>query len=266
MDNIKLINKLKRIGLTDKMAMVYVSILELGVAFPSKIAKDTRLNRTTVYHVLDDLAIKGLVTEIERKNKICYQIEKPSKILNYTKSQIRLAKERVAQAEKALPEIEGLYSLTPNKPRVRYFEGIDGIMNVYDDHVCVDKNYEMIAFSNVQELMKLLPERFVHKYIKKKQQLGITSRAIFPDNSFSKKYNKEIYSGIENKFLVKKKYIPKEMFPYNADITVYANKKVSIINFQKNNLIGVIIEDSTIASMMSMIFELSWNSTKVSVK
>ncbi|MCX6743145.1 MAG: hypothetical protein NT116_02805 [Candidatus Parcubacteria bacterium] len=266
MENIELIKKLRGIGLSDKMALVYGTILELGIAFPSKIAQITKLNRTTVYHILDDLAIKGLVTEIERKNKICYQIEKPTKILSYAKSQIRIAKERAERAQKLLPDIEGLFSLVPNKPRVRYFEGIDGVKNIYEDHINVEAKYEMISFSNVKELMNLLPETFVRDYIKKKEQLGITTRAIFPADQFSRDYNKKIYRGIKEKILVQRRYIPQEMFHYDADIAIYGTNKVSIINFQKNTLIGVIIEDETIAGMMKMIFELSWNSTKVVTK
>jgi sugar-specific transcriptional regulator TrmB len=226
----------------------------------------TELNRTTVYHVLNDLAIKGLVTEIERKNKICYQIEKPAKILSYAKSQVRIAKEREENAQKLIPDIEGLFSLTPNKPRVRYFEGVDGVLSVLEDHINVEAKYKMVAFSNVKELMKLLPETFVRNYVNKKEKMGITTNAIFPDDSFSKIYNKEVYKGVKGKILVEQRYIPAEMFHYNADITVYGQNKVSIINFQKNTLIGVIIEDDTIAGMMRMIFELSWKSAEKSVK
>lgn len=254
----RLIQELRDIGLNEKAALIYAAVLELGVAFPSKVAEVTKLNRTTVYHVLTDLAVKGLVTEIERRNKICYQIERPGRIVNFAKSQIRLAEERAERAAKLLPEIEGLFALTPNKPRVRFFEGLDGILAIYEEHVAEKKAYEMAAYSNVEELIKLLPERFITRYVKAKQRIGITTRAIFPDTPYSREYNKEVYSETAKKFLVQSRFIDADTFPFKSDITMYGKDKVSIINFHEDTLIGVIIEDATVAGMMRMVFELSW--------
>lgn len=257
-NQVQLLKELQSIGLSNKAALIYGAVLELGVAYPSKIAEMTKLNRTTVYHILTELAIKGLVTEIERQKKICYQIEKPSRLLSFTKSQIHLAEERAERAKKILPDIEGLFNLVPHKPRVRFFEGLEGVLAVYEDHISEDKAYEMLGYSNVEKLMKLLPEKFVQDYVKKKAKLGITTRAIFPDTPFSSRYNSTVYKGATPKSLVKSRLIPADKFPYEAEITIYGQNKISIINFQKKTLIGVIVEDTTISQMMRMIFELAW--------
>jgi sugar-specific transcriptional regulator TrmB len=256
--NTILVKELTNIGLSEKAAHVYVAVLELGTAYPSTVAEVTKLNRTTVYHILTDLAIKGLVTEIEQKRKRCYQVEPPKQLVNFTKTQIRLAEERATRAKKMIPEVEGLFNLIPHKPRVRFFEGMDGVLSVYEDHVSEKEPYEMLGFSNVEALMSLLPEDFVTRYVQKKATCGIKTRGIFPYTQFSKNYNTNIYKKIDKKILVDMRYIPTEKFPYNCEITVYGKNKVSIINFQKDVLVGVIIEEKTIADMMRMIFELAW--------
>ncbi len=250
--------ELGTLGLSTKAAQVYACIFELGIAFPSKIAEKTRLNRSTVYKILTDLSVKGLITPLERKGKLCYQIEKPSKLVNFTQTQIRLAEERYERAQKLLPELEGLFALTPHKPRVRFFEGLEGILQIYTDHITDTGPYEMLGYSNVEELIKLLPPRFIERYVKAKTTIGIKTRGIFPNTTFSTHYNARIYKGIKRPFLVQSRVVPSETFPYRAEITIYAKNKVSIINFQENVLIGVIIEDETIAGMMKMIFELAW--------
>jgi len=257
-NNITLIKELRSIGLSEKAALVYAAILEMGTAFPSKIAETTTLNRTTVYHILTDLSVKGLITEIEQKKKRCYQVEPPKRLINFTKMQIRLAEESAECAKKILPEIEGLFNLLPHKPRVRYFEGIEGVLAVYEDHLTEKEPYEMLGISNVEALIPSLPHEFVTTYVKTKETRGIKTRAIFPDTKFSTSYDKQVYKGIDKKFIPKMKYIPTEKFPYNCEITIYGKEKVSIINFQKNVLIGVIIEEKAIADMMRMIFELAW--------
>lgn len=258
MDNPSLIKDLRSIGLPEKAALIYAAVLEMGVAFPSKIAEVTKLNRSTVYKILTDLAIKGLVTELERNKKICYQAEKPGKLVNFAKSQIGLAEERFEHAKKILPDIEGLFAMIPNKPRVRFFEGMEGVLAIYEDHISEKQSYEMVAYSNAEELMKILPPAFVKKYTKAKEMLGITTRAILPDTPFNQDYNKTVYRNLDKKTQLKMKLIPAATFPYTAEITMYGKNKVSIINFHEKILIGVIIEDPTIVSMMRMVFELAW--------
>src|SRR4051794_40111974 len=97
----------EKVGLSEKEALVYSSLIKLGGAHPSKIAQDTKLNRSTVYKLLLDLSIKGLVNEIEKKNKIFYQIEKPSKLLKYAKDRVTLANDHLETVNKMIPDLEG---------------------------------------------------------------------------------------------------------------------------------------------------------------
>src|ERR1035437_9501454 len=114
----------EKIGLSQKEALVYSTLIELGGAYPSKIAEGTKLNRSTVYKILLDLSVKGLVSEIKKKNKIYYQTEKPSKLLRYAKGQVTLANDHLETVQKLIPDLEGMYSLFSNKPKISYFEGI----------------------------------------------------------------------------------------------------------------------------------------------
>lgn len=253
-----LAEKLKKVGLSDKEASVYTALLLAGGAYPSKVAEITKLNRTTVYKILENLSVRGLVTELEKKNKLFYQVEKPRNVERYAQSRITLAKRQLEQTHMLLPTLEGLYAHAENKPIVRFFEGQEGVLRVYEDHVNVEKPYEMLAWSNTSDLMKFLTEEFRNKYIRKKQKIGITTRAIFPDADVDLRYNEEIYKNFPKKIWIKQKNIPHKLFPYKSDITIYGENKVSIINFGKTGLAGTIIEDKTIHDMMKMIFELAW--------
>ena len=44
--------------------------------------------------------------------------------------------------------------------RLRFFDGKEGVLNVYLDHVEVSKPYEMLSFSNTAELMKFITPEF----------------------------------------------------------------------------------------------------------
>jgi len=254
----KITSELRRAGLNEKEAAIYSALLELGGAYPSKIAEYTKINRSTTYKILTDLSIKGLINEIEKKNKIYYQIENPNRLIQYSRHRVRSAHNKLEYAQKLMPELEGLFSLIPHKPRVRFFEGPGTIETIYGDHVDTNKPYEMLGVSNVAELMKVMPKKFRENYLKTKEKLNISSRGIFPDTQADLKYNKTIYKDVDKKIWPKLKFIPAKDFPYNIEITIYRNARVSIINFSKKSLIGVIIEDKDIHDIMKMIFELAW--------
>jgi sugar-specific transcriptional regulator TrmB len=253
---------LEKIGLSEKEALIYASLMTLGGAFPSQIAEQAKLNRTTVYKILLGLSIKGLVNEIKKKNKIFYQVEKPDKLLRYAKSQVTLAHDRVEKAERLIPDFEGLYSALTDKPKILYFEGIDGILSIYEDQINTTKKYEMLAFSNASELENVFPEKFFENYRRSKEKIGITTRGIIPDTEKDKTFVPRLYEGFDKEVVPQTKYVSASEFSFKGEITIYSDNKVSIVNLNKEQLTGLIIEDETIHNMMRMIFELSWKGIK----
>ncbi len=255
----KIKSELERFGLSEKSARVYFAVLELGGAYPSRIAEKAHLSRSTVYKLLLDLSVKGLVNEIDKDGKIFYQIERPGRLLHYAKSRKDTADEQYERIKNIMPEIEGLYSLTPNKPKIRYFENLEGIMSIFEDHVNVKKPYEMVGFANTEKLESFMAPKFLKWYVKTKAQKRITTRGILPDTSLNKSYNERLYANIKKEFQLNDlRYIPENEFPLNGEITIYGEDKVSIINFSDSQAVGIIIEDKAIHDMMARVFELSW--------
>lgn len=262
MKKTQLLTAIRNAGLSEKGALVYFALLELGGAFPSQIAKHTKLKRSTVYEVLDDLAIKGLVSELEKRNKYFYSIEHPKRLVHFSERSIARAEEESQKLKEFLPDLEGLYAGIKNKPRVSYFEGADGVMEIYDDHISEKKKYEMVGFVNIAEIMRFLPPQKYKDYVRTKESLGITSRGILPDTTEDRAYENTAYAGAKKKILPDVRFIPQEEFPWKGDITIYSTNKVSIINFSERKVSGIIIESETIHKMMRMIFELAWKGAR----
>jgi len=255
--------KMSGIDLSEKEVAVYATLVEIGGAFPSRISELAGLNRSTTYSILTSLAIKGLVSEIKRNNKIYYQIEKASNLLKYSKDRIKMAENRYKKTLKIIPELEGLISLTPNKPKIRFFEGSSEIFMVYEDHVDVTKKYEMLAWSNAGQIGKIMPKKLKQHYLVTKDRLGIKLRAIVPNSHDNLVYNDVVYKNVSKAIVPNLRFVDADDFPYMSEITIYGVDKVSIVNFNKETPVGVVIENQTIHDMMKMIFELSWNSSCV---
>ncbi len=262
MYNTTLNQKLERVGLSTKEGLIYSYLLEKGGAYPSKIAEDVKLNRSTVYAILMDLSIKGLVNEIEKKNKLFYTVERPDRLLRHAKSRITMANDQYERTEQLLPDLEGIYNMVANKARVRYFEGVDGALTILEDQISMDKPYEMLAISNANYLETFLPKEFFEKYRRIKERKNISTRGIVPDTTDNRTFNSRVYAGFKKKVVPTARYVPAEQFPFKGEITIYGDNRVSIVNMSAENVTGLIIEDLLIHNMMRMIFELAWKSSK----
>jgi biotin operon repressor len=253
-------DKLSKAGLSEKEALIYSFLLEHEGAFPSVIAQETGLNRTTTYKVLDALAIKGLVVESERRKKFFYRAEKPARLGRYADIQISLAQDAKANLDRLMPILDGLYRASPDKPVVRFFEGKDGITAVYDEHVAVKKPYEMLAFSNTAGLLPMLSQQYKEAYVQKKAKIGINTRAIVPDTPENTKVLSDFYEHFPKRLSTEFRYLSPDKFSFKGDLTLFGENMVSIINFNEPHFAGTIIEDGVIHNMMRMFFDLTWDS------
>jgi len=186
-------------------------------AYPSRIAGATKLNRSTVYKILLELSVKGLVAEIKRGKKLFYQIEKPEKLVRAARMQSDIAHEAYEKTRELIPEIDGIFATNPNKPIIRYFNDADGIASIYEEMVSKKKKYEMLSFSHGQAFKNYLPTKVLHTFVKAKERIGITTRAIVPDTEENRRYNAEVFAGLKKNVWPDIRYVPKEIFPFEAE-------------------------------------------------
>ncbi|MBU0660981.1 helix-turn-helix domain-containing protein [Patescibacteria group bacterium] len=255
--------KITELGLEESEAVIYVYLLENGGGYPSRIAKETGLNRSKVYRVLTRLTIKGLVVEIEKKNKLFYQLEPPKSLLRYTDMQITLAKEKKGKAEQLFPDIEALFQSLPHKPKIRFFEGLENITKVYDDVYSQPGSYEIVGWSNINDLqLKLGGVKVLNKYIKILDKKDLTLRAFYPRGEGNTPFKKTLYSPLKEKNVPQTKYFEAKDFPYQSQISIYGSNRVAVINAHKEVPVAFIVEDQIFHNMMKMIFNFSWASYK----
>lgn len=263
MNNERLVQQLQKTGLSEKAALVYTTLLQMGGAYPSTLSEATHLNRSTVYKILLDLSVKNLVTEIQKGKKLFYQIEKPEKLIRFSRNRAEMAQEAYEKTKELIPELEGVFSLTPNKPTIRYFQDAEGIVSIYEDMVSEKKKYEMVSFSHGEAFKNYLPPKKLQDFVTSKARLGITTRGIVPDTPENRKYSETVFAGLDKKVWPQIRFVPKEIFPFEAEITTYGENKLAITKLRGEKLIGIVIEDKLVHDMIEMIFNLLWKSDQV---
>src|SRR3989344_338048 len=160
---------LHSLGFSEKEATVYVAILELGHGTVTEIARKAGINRTTGYDILDSLANKGIVNVTGKEPRQEYAAEPPESVISYLKKEVEIAKERIARAETLIPQLRSVHA-TQNRPRIKFYEGSDGLKQVYED--TLTSTEPIRAYANIDDVHQGIPNYFPN-YFKRRAEKGI---------------------------------------------------------------------------------------------
>ncbi|MEK7559725.1 MAG: helix-turn-helix domain-containing protein [Patescibacteria group bacterium] len=243
-----MLEDLKKIGLSQNEAKVYLALLEIGSSTAQTIAQKSELKRPTTYVQLESLMKRGLVSSFERNAKTLFRAEDPEhlhKVLEKEKEEQKLKAEAL---EQILPGLGNLYLSAGERPRVRFFEDIEGLKTIQDE-ILKTKEKLIKAVTNADDVLKLFPQH-AKNYIPKRVQRGIRSKIIYTssEGDFLKSTDKEM--------LRESKFIESSKMPFSGDMLTYGQNVVISVVSKKQ--FGIIIESEEIAKSFGAIFDLLW--------
>ncbi|MEK7632872.1 MAG: hypothetical protein AAB473_03705 [Patescibacteria group bacterium] len=158
--------------------------------------------------------------------------------------------ENLSAASSLVPELKSIHNIS-ERPRVRFYEGKEGLESVYEDTLT---SHETIrAYAAVDDMHKTLPDYFA-KYYQRRVKENIAIRAIIPATVVGKDRAEKDRAEMRETALV-----PSEKFSFTPEINIYDNK-VMIASWREQ--LGIIIESAEIADAMKKTFELAWAEAK----
>lgn len=231
---------LKQFGLNTNEVAVYLATLELGESTVLPISKKSGIKRTYCYDILSDLEKKGLVTYFEKNNRRRYIAENPVKLGE-------ILHKRLKEFNEILPELKSIYNQSGAKPKVRFYEGKDGIISIYEEMLKTKKICYAIASPNqITEYLGSFFKEFVKKTLVKKIQIR---ELITPDGATA-----EYLTGYK-KPLQEARVLPQGI-KFNTDMIMF-DEKLAMISYGPE-LHGVVIESSSIVETQRTLFEIIW--------
>ena len=239
-------DSLLALGLSNRETNVYLALLDIGRGTVTEITRKAGINRTTGYDILDTLASKGFVSISGKEPKQEYAAESPEKILSYLEEQQQAASKKLETAKQFIPQLKSLHNIK-SRPKVRYYEGVDGLKEVYEDTLKSKEDLRSLAL--VDEAENAL-ESYFPKYYQRRAAKNIHIRAIFPESPGA--HHLKAKDNIEKR---KSLILPDNKFDLKPEINVYDNK-VMIASWREK--LGIIIESKEIADAMKQLFELAW--------
>ncbi len=237
---------LQNLGLTEKEAKVYLALLQTGKSTAYSLALRSNLKKPTVYVILENLIIKGVVQKIPRTKKALYTAISPEELFD-------IAKNKMENAKNALPELQALSRGKEYKVRASYYEGLPAIREMYNRLIKLMKGKEYVGFfahaaDAPTELIKYfdeLNENHGKNHIKRR---GITVN----DPKSMGKYLEDETARRNN---IKLKALPMEFYNSNISIEIYDNYTQI---FSHRHMQATVIDNPDVANVMRQIFELIW--------
>lgn len=241
---------LQEIGLSDKEATVYLALLQVDNASVLDLAKKTKINRTTIYFVLESLQKKGLVSEIQQGKKTFFAAEPPERLETYVERQKTILEEHSKRLKEMLPEIKAVQREIGERPVVKYFEGRDAAFSVNTGFFEVSNPKEKIGYflTNYDLIHEVFTEEELAKAQKARPKKKILAKtiyatskgALFPSNEMSER-----------------KRVNHNENPVFCDISVYEDR-VQIVTLGKR-ISSILIQSRDVADTLKTLFRLAFN-------
>lgn len=239
-------------GLSPEESKVYLALLSMGTQPASVIAKQADLKRGHTYNLLTRLKGRGIVQEHQKRGVTFFTGSPPEALLSLLE---RRSEELAVQKRGLLdviPLLKSLGSPLAVPPKVRLFQGVDGIKEIYNDTV---RYAEGIIYA-VGDFAHFFPKErsvelndWIWRYCDRRAKKGIWYHGIVnksPDSDLAFQKRREqkrklkMLTGIE----------------LSVEVNIYGDH-VALIS-SSCDMVGLIIEDRPIAETLRNFHQAVW--------
>lgn len=228
-------DKLMQIGLSEQEAGVYLQLLKAKKQTANEVAKQSKINRSVVYSVLDKLIDKGLVNYVLIDNTRRFSASNPNALADFLNDKKKIL-------SNILPQLKSITEQEKEIVSVEVFQGVKGGLAILKDIIRENKDY--VSFGDEGNFQKILGT-IGEQYVRQLNEKDISEKIITRKGT-------EL---IGNSKKAEIKYLPEE-FRFPTITTIYADK-VAIAIFDKPYYV-ILIKSKSLAFAYRSLFEGLW--------
>lgn len=251
---------LVRFGLTASEAKVYRSALSLAETSPFELSRITGIPRTTVYEIVGDLALKGLLTIKKSDGFSKQQTKITAKNPSILREVIAGRREELAETEldivDILPNLKSGFAGGENHTDFRFYPGIIGAREVME----MGMNSEMTYSWNCMLPMDAFGREYTNKIVdlENKNSKYSNTKYLIPLNKWTK--HALSYQTQRNKGYLKNhqfRYIDSPGFNIHQEIYL-KGQRIYIICADGDETWGMVIKSKSLTSTFGSMFLWMW--------
>ena len=249
----ELYTTLNYLGFSEVETSVYTAFLKLGGARPaSVVAKKAGLKRGHTYNILSSLQEKGLVQELIKNGIRHFTCSPPDAFLSIVEHRQKELDQKKNKLLSMLPLLESLQSDLNGSPQVRFYQGMEGIKEIFEDKLRTGEDIFGVmdircSYSITNK--KLIQQDWHSNFIERRAEMGLWYYGIIPRSGLA---DEAVY--VQPNLKREIRVIDELELP--AEINVYGNK-VSIISTHRE-AVGVVIESQAVADTLKCLHQRVW--------
>lgn len=240
------IELLKQIGLTNSQAKTYLALVDAGSLTPPQLARVIGEGRTTAYMALAKLEELGLAIPSGDAKTKTYEPASPSVLSNVIDKKRQELDSVDETFRNSLSEMLSTYFAKRAKPGVKFYQGMDGLREIYKDHLETGEYVKVLRTPADEEFGQVL-----YDYMDERAARDIKSEILGPAIPGVVQFSNENNERLKRV----NHWCPIDAYNAPVEISIYGNK-VSMISFGEE-AIGVIIESPQIAQSLSQLYEMA---------
>ena len=249
------VHVLEKLGLSENEALLYSVMLRHPKSTVQELTTQSPFPRTMLYHVLNQLSEKSLVSSSKDKWRTLYIAENPERLYELLAHREKEFEKQSHAVREIIPELKNKYRLAGERPGVRIFEGIEEYRKALED-VIISRPKIILAYEALGKKKPGLEVRELHEYrrVAKKMQKNI----IFFENKESTRYfSKRKYDDF-TKF---RNTEEKTVTHFDVDLMLY-DGKILYTSYDEREPTAILIEDKALYTMQQNLFLSIWQKAK----
>jgi len=248
---------LKKIGLSDKEIKVYLAGLKAGPLKASELTRKTGFSRPSTYDTLKSLINKGLVNTTGKSYNLRFVMVEPAHLNDLLERKKRDLEMLQKNLKKSLPEFESLYNPKGVIPKIKFYEGIEGLKTIWEESLKC-QNKEILGIMPSLDVFLTMGEDFIKYFVDMRVKKGIKTRTI----RLESKEVKIDYFQKHKEQLRDVRYAPTDLI-FNIAVLIYDDKTAFISSKREN--FGFVIQSQEFTDYQKSIFEKIWQISKKSI-
>lgn len=236
------------LGLSEKEVRFFIANYLTGPTNINEIIKQAKIERSTAYLIAQTLIQKGYLIEDYKQYKKTLSTVDPQTLLRMLSTKQRQIGRHELLFKEHLAELQAHYQLSEVRPRVRTYEGNQGLLSVWRDILMTSE--EVLLWTNQETEKNMFSEKYHNLFIAERVKKNIPMRAIAVNNEKGKRLVKDDFLALRQT-----KLLPKNV-SFSAETYIYENK-LAILDYNKE-IIGIIIENKQIVESQKAVFEMTW--------
>lgn len=238
---------LQDVGFSEKEVQIYLSLLSVDNATVTELAKMTKINRTTLYPVIENLVNKNMVLEIEKGKKARFQAEPPERLATYIQNEKSRLEEKEKLLDEIIPRLKSVSLQTGEKPIVKVYEGREGILKSVQEYFEINDKIDNISYL-------IYPKDKLAQFFSEKERNNARKLRIDKKINSISIYTSKENAVVSDEFSTRYK-IDQDKYNISCEIGIYSDSVR--INVLGKEMAAIYIKSRDVSDTLKSIFKLA---------